>query len=112
MLRDVIIIIGSIGKYFQKVKTYRPVILNETERAVKSRLDESAIYLKKSYLQHWAVCNLKKEFLVPSKNTWDPHPVNITKISAIKTNYQTLAESDRGPHVIILIPHSLIDRNT
>jgi hypothetical protein len=42
---------------------------------------------------------LPQEFVVDNRNTWDPHPINITNMAVIEKNYVTLAESDRGPQV-------------
>lgn len=36
-----------------------------------------------------------------NRNTWDPHPVNITNLTLIEKFYDTLAESDRGPQVAL-----------
>jgi hypothetical protein len=40
--------------------------------------------------------NVAQEFVVDNRNTWDPHPINITNMAVIEKNYQTLAESERG----------------
>lgn len=40
---------------------------------------------------------LPQEFIVENQNTWDPHPVNITNLIAVDRNYDSYAESDRGP---------------
>ena len=44
---------------------------------------------------------LPQEFVVENRNTWDPHPINITNLAVIEKNYDSLAESDRGPQIAI-----------
>ncbi len=64
-------------------------------------MDEVQVSLKKPFLQHWVLQNLEREFIVSSKNVWDPHPVNLIRSSSITKNYIALAESERGPQVIV-----------
>ena len=39
-----------------------------------------------------------QDFLIPQKNSWDVHPVNV---SDINSHFTILAESDRGPQIIL-----------
>jgi len=57
-------------------------------------------HVKKQYVSHWAVDGLPQEFVVENKNTWDPHPVNITNVELVSRNYDTIAESERGPQIV------------
>lgn len=43
------------------------------------------------------MAGIPAEFVVDNRNTWDPHPVIITNLATIEKNYNTLAESERGP---------------
>ena len=36
---------------------------------------------------------LPQEFVVDNRNTWDPHPINITNMAVIENNYVTLANN-------------------
>eukprot|EP00826_Nyctotherus_ovalis_P001390 TRINITY_DN10210_c0_g1_i2.p1 TRINITY_DN10210_c0_g1~~TRINITY_DN10210_c0_g1_i2.p1 ORF type:complete len:225 (-),score=32.04 TRINITY_DN10210_c0_g1_i2:371-1045(-) len=64
---------------------------------------EQITVIKKLYLQHWVVRDLPPEFKVYSRNTWDPHPVNIQSagICLVRSNYRVLAESARGPQIAV-----------
>ena len=75
---------GGIGKFMQKVKTYKTKSLNPKEEIYISKLTEGKVIIKKEYLQHWALENMTAEFLCCHKNQWDPHPVNITNIDTVK----------------------------
>jgi len=62
---------------------------------------EQITTIKKIYTQHWLLQGLPVEFKTFSKNTWDPHPVNIKleNLSSIHSNYKVLATSLRGPQI-------------
>lgn len=77
----------------------RKCIPSGPKETYKSGPDEQIIVIKKVFLQHWLLKGMKNAFPAKTKNTWDPHPINITNISAIKRNYTTLAESNRGPQI-------------
>jgi hypothetical protein len=42
-----------------------------------------------------------QEFIIENKNSWDPHPVNITNLTVVKVNYDTVAQSERGPQIAL-----------
>ena len=67
----------------------------------KSKLDEISCIIKKAYVKHWALIDLKNEFIISNKNTWDPHPINIVRSSVLSRNYTTLAESERGAQIAV-----------
>ncbi len=85
----------------QTVKVYRgrPRIRDILE-VYKSKHSESICYLRRPHVQHWAFAGLAHKFLVCTRNAWDLHPVNVTHIGVIETNYDTLAEYDRGALVL------------
>lgn len=56
--------------------------------------------VKKQYVSHWLFEGLPQEFIVENRNTWDPHPVNVTNLTIVEKNYDTLAESERGPQIV------------
>jgi hypothetical protein len=62
---------------------------------------EQITTIKKIYNQHWLLQGLPVEFKVSSKNTWDPHPVNIKleNLHLLHSNYRVLATSLRGPQI-------------
>ena len=91
--------IGSMGFFLKKIKVYRPNKLKEIYGIFPSKLDEKQCYLKKTLMHHWIIEGLEKEFIISSKNSWDPHPINLTKNSQIGVNYKIIAETDRGPQV-------------
>lgn len=65
-----------------------------------SKLTDVKCNVKKQYISNLLLQGLNSEFIVDNHNTWDPHPVNITDLRVIETNYETLAESERGPQII------------
>ena len=81
------------------MRTYQPKKLKEAESLYPSTCDECVVAIRKTYLQHWLVKDLKPEFKVRATNKWHPHPINIAHIAAVKDNYKILAESAKGPHV-------------
>ena len=34
-----------------------------------------------------------------NRNTWDPHPINVTNLGVVQENYETMAESERGAQI-------------
>ena len=83
-----------------KTKTYRAKSLNQVEAIFVSKITETKCVIKKQYLQHWALENMKAEFLACTKNQWDPHPVNNVNSSHGIGTYAMLAESEKGPQII------------
>eukprot|EP00826_Nyctotherus_ovalis_P059277 TRINITY_DN8226_c0_g1_i4.p2 TRINITY_DN8226_c0_g1~~TRINITY_DN8226_c0_g1_i4.p2 ORF type:complete len:133 (+),score=23.28 TRINITY_DN8226_c0_g1_i4:73-471(+) len=88
-------------RYIQNVKIYRgkPKIRDINE-VYTSHHNESICFVKKAYVQHWALLGVSQKFLVPSKNAWDPHPVNVTQVGLVGPNYHTLADNEQTPSVI------------
>lgn len=66
-----------------------------------SKLTDVKCTIKKQYISHPLMEGVAQEFVVDNRNTWDPHPINITNMAVIEKNYQTLAESERGAQVAI-----------
>lgn len=60
------------------------------ETIFEAKQNETICYLKKSLINHYALMGLEIEFLVPSKNSWDAHPIAF--INPSKT-YTVLGES-------------------
>ncbi len=61
-----------------------------------AKLTEVRCRIVKQFLQHWALKHLPLEFVACNKNSWDPHPINLTK-AEVGAKSTTLVESDRGP---------------
>eukprot|EP00831_Metopus_contortus_P079456 TRINITY_DN7906_c0_g1_i1.p1 TRINITY_DN7906_c0_g1~~TRINITY_DN7906_c0_g1_i1.p1 ORF type:complete len:512 (+),score=43.92 TRINITY_DN7906_c0_g1_i1:76-1611(+) len=86
---------GTPGKYFIKTQTFStsggefPLIAGYQK-----------VTIKKIYLTHFLLEGVPREFMAATRNTWDPHPINLPKIQEISTNYRTLAENSRGPMII------------
>lgn len=91
----------TIGQFMKNVKIYRgKEKIRDIYDVYKSTENDSICFIKKSYVQHWAVSNLPQRFLVTGKNAWDPHPINVTQAGLIGENYHTLADNDKGPCII------------
>ena len=74
---------ATLGRYIEKVKIYRGKHkINDIYGVYKSDLSEAICYVKKSFIQHWALAGIPQKFLVCAKNVWDPHPVNITQVAS------------------------------
>ena len=76
--------------YQSKSSTYQPVLFIQKVTDIK-------VTVRKSFISHWLFKSVPGEFVVDAQNTWDPHPVNITKLNVVNMPYETMAESDRGP---------------
>ncbi len=92
---------ATLGQFVQNVKVYRGMSkIRDIYDVYKSNENEAICYIKKSYVQHWALVGLPQKFLVSAKNAWDPHPVNVTQVGLVGPNYRTLADSERGPSIV------------
>ena len=87
---------GQKGFTIIKTKTYRPNRHKEILEPVTAKLTEVRCRIVKLYIQHWALKNIASEFVACNKNSWDPHPVNLTK-AEVGSKPIILVESDRGP---------------
>lgn len=86
------------GDLIKKVTTYQAKGINVLKPVLfYSKLTDVRCSIKKQYISHPLMANLSQEFVIENRNSWDPHPVNITNIEEIETNYETFAESERGP---------------
>ena len=90
-----------MGQFVQNVKVYRgkPRIVDITD-VYKSQQNESVCFVKKPYIQHWALLGLSPKFLTTTKNAWDSHPVNVSNVGLIGPNYVALADGDQGPLIV------------
>ena len=91
---------GAGGELVKKVSTYHSKS-DLKPSLFFSKLTDVKCMVKKQYISHPLMDKLPQEFVVENRNTWDPHPVNITNLTLIEKFYDTLAESDRGPQVAI-----------
>ena len=83
-------LIKKVTTYESKVSTYKPMLFY-------SKLTDVKCTVKKQYVSHWLMKDVPQEFVVENRNTWDPHPVNITNVHNVQKNYDILAQSERGP---------------
>lgn len=89
------------GSFVQNVKIYRGAPkIRDVYDVFKSNIHEAICFLKKSYVQHWALAGLPQKFLISAKNAWDPHPVNVTQVRIVGPNYHSLADCERGVRII------------
>lgn len=90
---------GIGGDLVKKVSTYQAKATDLQPQLFFSKLTDVKCTIKKQYISHALMEGLPQEFVVDNRNTWDPHPVNITNMSLVEKLYDTLAESERGPQV-------------
>ena len=69
-------LIKKVVAYESKASNYKPILFY-------SKLTDVKCNVKKQYISHWLIEGLPQEFIVENRNSWDPHPVNITDIAAI-----------------------------
>ena len=50
---------------------------------------------------HYLFKDIRPEFVVDVHNLWDPHPVQTQAFNITKENYQIMAETERGPVVVL-----------
>jgi len=92
---------AQIGQFVQNVKVYRgKAKIRDIYDVYKSNQNEAICFIKKSYVQHWALAGLPHKFLVEAKNAWDPHPVNVTQAGLVGPNYHALADNEKGPSIV------------
>lgn len=83
------------------LKSFTYVARTSTQRdqPCKGKSTETTVRIYKQFVQHWLTKGLGfREFLVPNLNAWDVHPTNATEKDNVFT---VLAESERGPQIII-----------
>jgi hypothetical protein len=90
---------GSGGELVKKVSTHHSKVTDLKPSLFFSKLTDVKCLVKKHYISHPLMYKMPQEFVVENRNTWDPHPVNITNLNLIEKYYDTMAESDRGPQV-------------
>ena len=82
-----------------KTRKYLAKIVDTADSVFIGKSDEDKCRIFKQYVQHWLVKGLGfSDFLVPSINKWDVHPINATSKENV---YTVLAESPRGPQIIM-----------
>lgn len=87
----------SLGKYVISTPVFRVKTVDRKEICV-SRKNESICYLRKMYLNHWALQGTQFEYLAPNVAGWQIHTFNFRV--ADKT-FNVLAESKIGPQIIL-----------
>lgn len=66
----------SVGKLVMKTEIYRANTQHKKTYAIfEEKNNETICYVRKALLNHYALLGLGFEFLVPSKNQWDSHPI-------------------------------------
>ena len=65
-----------------------------------SKTVNTRLYINKQYIKSQIWQGLPGEFIVTWNSNWSVHPVNITNIKYIKTNYIIIAESENNPLII------------
>ncbi|OMJ75186.1 hypothetical protein SteCoe_25736 [Stentor coeruleus] len=90
---------AQVSEAMLKTRQYLAKIVDSANQIFIGKSNEDKCRVYKQYVQHWLVKGLGfSEFLIPSMNKWDVHPINAT----LKENvYMVLAESNRGPQIII-----------
>ena len=83
----------------KKTKTYKVNLVKNASTLHLSKLYDVKCQIKKQHIKHWALINLPSSFVVTNTNRYDPHPINITQIQHVCKNYETIAESERGPQI-------------
>mmetsp|Transcript_7935 Transcript_7935/g.15428 ORF Transcript_7935/g.15428 Transcript_7935/m.15428 type:complete len:620 (-) Transcript_7935:28-1887(-) len=88
-----------LSRAMLKSFTYVARATSERDQPCKGKSTETTVRIYKQYVQHWLTKGLGfREFLVPNLNAWDVHPINATEKENVFT---VLAESERGPQIII-----------
>jgi hypothetical protein len=82
--------VKKVSTYQQKESKLKPMLFLSKATDVKCEM-------KKHYMSHWISEGMPGEFIVENTNSWDIHPINIAQIEIVGTNYDVLAESNRGP---------------
>ena len=86
------------GDLIKKISTYHSKGNDQFKPVLfYSKLTDVKCTVKKQYISHALIDGCPQEFVVENRNSWDPHPVNVTNLHVVETNYDTLAESGRGP---------------
>jgi hypothetical protein len=89
---------GAVGgDLVKKLSTYQSKVSDLKPSLFFSKLTDVKCIIKKQHISHALMEGLPQEFVIENKNSWDPHPLNITNMALIEKNYETIAESDRGP---------------
>ena len=69
------------GDLIKKVKEYQAKGLNTLKPVLFfSKMTDVRCALRKQYLSHPLLQNVPQEFIVENRNTWDPHPLNISNL--------------------------------
>ena len=103
----------TLGKYIVKAPIYRPKKMNELVEIYKAKTTETIIYIKKNYLNHWAIKNIYPyEFKAQLLGEWDCHAFSFVNKEKM---FIVLAESERGPALLdfgnILASHFNVEKN-
>lgn len=94
----------SIGKYVLHTPIYRPKAV-ERINLTKARKSESIVYVRKVYLQHWAMSEIDYEFIAPNEANWEVHPFNF---KAPDRTFTILAESDESPQILLFSNNNIL----
>lgn len=88
----------TLGRYILKAPIYRPKKLTELVEIYKAKTTESIVYIKKNYMNHWAIKDIYPlEFKAQLLGEWDCHAFSF--VNKEKT-FTVLGESEKGPCVL------------
>ena len=83
-----------------KQRTYKPNTVKKDYEIFVSKNNEFICHKRMFYSNHYLFQDIGFKFLVPSKNTWDVHPVNFLNS---RKSFVILAESARSKNLKFLI---------
>lgn len=95
---------NTLGKYVLNAPVFRVKTVDDKQICVSSK-SESICYLRKMFLQHWALQGSNHEFLAPAVAGWQIHPFNF---KVPEKTFNVLADSKIGPQIILFTNDNIL----
>ena len=95
---------GQLDKFLMTTTTYKAKV-HDNDQLYVTHKDEAVIYLRKSYIHHWAVQGCANKFLVMNDCPFEAHPFNFR--NPAKT-FEILAETATSPQIVSMSGGAII----
>jgi hypothetical protein len=81
-------VVGGAADSVKKAKVYKSGSSSGLKTLLITSSDNDVkVDVRKNFMNHWIFKDVKYQFIVENVNTWDPHPICITNIIAVKKGY-------------------------
>jgi len=70
------------------------------EKLAKTSDKDITCRIRKAYISHWIVENVKGEFICENINTWMPHYIELTSPEVVLAFPSTIVDGEKSPQLV------------